>query len=111
MKAVLKIVHVANLTAIVQRREGGFDRRSNDDNRGNRVDYKPAREGYGDRPKTFILVKIVHVVKFNGDRPQRSFGDDRPKRFGDDRPKRFGDDKPRGERTFGEDRPRRKFND
>ena len=70
------------------RREGSFgDRpRSNDDNRGNRVDYKPAREGgYGDRPK-------------------RDFGD-RPAR-------RNFDDKPRTERSFGgEDRPRRKFND
>ncbi|MFH7766297.1 DEAD/DEAH box helicase [Acinetobacter sp. BSP-28] len=74
------------------RREGGFgDRpRSNDDNRGNRVDYKPAREG-GDRPRR----------EFNGDRPQRSFGDRPQRSFGDDRPKR----------SFGEDRPRRKFND
>jgi len=91
------------------RREGGFgDRpqrsfgdkpRSNDDNRGNRVDYKPAREG-GDRPRR----------EFNGDRPQRSFGDRPQRSFGDDRPKRtFGEDRPK--RSFGEDRPRRKFND
>jgi len=83
------------------RREGGFgDRpRSNDDNRGNRVDYKPAREG-ADRPRR----------EFNGDRPQRSFGDRPQRSFGDDRPKRsFGEDRPK--RSFGEDRPRRKFND
>ncbi|EMJ3114333.1 DEAD/DEAH box helicase [Acinetobacter baumannii] len=49
------------------RREGGFNDKprfdSNDDNRGNRVDYKPRREnGFGDRP-------------------QRSFGgEDRPRR-------------------------------
>lgn len=98
------------------RREGGFEDRprrdfgdrpqrsfgdkprSNDDNRGNRVDYKPAREG-GDRPRR----------EFNGDRPQRSFGD-RPKRDFGDRPQRnFGEDRPK--RSFGEDRPRRKFND
>ncbi len=93
------------------RREGGFgDRaRSNDDNRGNRVDYKPRENGFGDRPKRSFGEDRPRR-EFNGDRPQRSF-DDRPKRFGDDRPKRFGDDKPRGERTFGEDRPRRKFND
>ncbi len=94
------------------RREGGFgDRpRSNDDNRGNRVDYKPAREmGYGDRPKRDFGDRPQRSF---GDRPQRSFGDDRPKRtFGEDRPRRSFDDKPRGERTFGEDRPRRKFND
>ncbi|MEJ2899476.1 DEAD/DEAH box helicase [Acinetobacter sp. NS-4] len=90
------------------RREGGYgDRpqrsfgdkpRSNDDNRGNRVDYKPAREG-ADRPRR----------EFTGDRPQRSFGD-RPKRDFGDRPQRnFGEDRPK--RSFGEDRPRRKFND
>ncbi|OTG75741.1 DEAD/DEAH box helicase [Acinetobacter sp. ANC 4169] len=90
------------------RREGGYgDRpqrsfgdkpRSNDDNRGNRVDYKPAREG-ADRPRR----------EFNGDRPQRSFGD-RPQRDFGDRPQRnFGEDRPK--RSFGEDRPRRKFND
>ncbi|KOA13075.1 DEAD/DEAH box helicase, partial [Acinetobacter baumannii] len=51
------------------RREGGFNDKprfdSNDDNRGNRVDYKPRREnGFGDRP-------------------QRSFGgEDRPRREG-----------------------------
>ncbi|WP_180189939.1 DEAD/DEAH box helicase [Acinetobacter sp. YH01018] len=80
------------------RREGGFgDRpRSNDDNRGNRVDYKPA----GDRPRR----------EFNGDRPQRSFGDRPQRSFADDRPKRsFSEDRPK--RSFGEDRPRRKFND
>ncbi|UHT63664.1 DEAD/DEAH box helicase [Acinetobacter lwoffii] len=91
------------------RREGGFgDRpRSNDDNRGNRVDYKPAREGgYGDRP-------APRREGGFGDRPARSFGDDRPKRdFGDRPVRRNFDDKPRGERSFGgEDRPRRKFND
>ena len=87
------------------RREGGFgDRpRSNDDNRGNRVDYKPAREGgYGDRPKRDFGDRPARREGGFGDRPQRSFGDDRPKRtFGDDRPKR----------TFGEDRPKRDFGD
>ncbi|MFW1857673.1 DEAD/DEAH box helicase [Acinetobacter defluvii] len=86
------------------RREGGFNDKprfdSNDDNRGNRVDYKPRREGgFGDRPKR----------SFGEDRPRRDFGADRPQRsFGDDRPKRsFGEDRPRRE---GGDR-RRKFND
>ena len=99
------------------RREGGFgDRpRSNDDNRGNRVDYKPAREGgYGDRPKRdFGDRQAPRREGGFGDRPARSFGDDRPKRdFGDRPVRRNFDDKPRGERSFGgEDRPRRKFND
>ncbi|WP_180081207.1 MULTISPECIES: DEAD/DEAH box helicase [unclassified Acinetobacter] len=107
------------------KRDFGDRPRSNDDNRGNRVDYKPRENGFGDRPKRSFGEDRPRR-EFNGDRPQRSFddrpkrfgddrpkrfGDDRPKRFGDDRPKRFGDDKPRGERTFGEDRPRRKFND
>jgi len=115
------------------RREGGFgDRpRSNDDNRGNRVDYKPAREGgYGDRPKRDFGDRSAPRREGGfGDRPQRSFDDrpkrdfgdrpaprreggfgDRPQRSFDDRPKRdFGDrpvrrnfdDKPRGERSFG----------
>ncbi|QZD33229.1 hypothetical protein ABEKA_1218 [Acinetobacter lwoffii] len=99
------------------RREGGFgDRpRSNDDNRGNRVDYKPAREGgYGDRPKRDFGDRSAPRREGGfGDRPARSFGDDRPKRDFGDRPVRPNfDDKPRGERSFGgEDRPRRKFND
>jgi superfamily II DNA/RNA helicase len=98
------------------RREGGFgDRpRSNDDNRGNRVDYKPAREGgYGDRPKRDFGDRPARREGGFGDRPARSFGDDRPKRdFGDRPVRRNFDDKPRGERSFGgEDRPRRKFND
>ena len=84
------------------RREGGFNDKprfdSNDDNRGNRVDYKPRREGgFGDRPKRDF-----------GDRPQREGGfGDRKRSFGDDRPKRsFGDDRPK--RKFGgEDRPAR----
>ncbi|HCQ9956218.1 DEAD/DEAH box helicase [Acinetobacter baumannii] len=69
------------------RREGGFNDKprfdSNDDNRGNRVDYKPRREnGFGDRP-------------------QRSFG-------GEDRPRREGGFVDRPKRSFGgEDRPRR----
>ncbi|CDG74100.1 MULTISPECIES: DEAD/DEAH box helicase [Acinetobacter] len=69
------------------RREGGFNDKprfdSNDDNRGNRVDYKPRREnGFGDRP-------------------QRSFG-------GEDRPRREGGFGDRPKRSFGgEDRPRR----
>ncbi|MGE8564605.1 MAG: DEAD/DEAH box helicase, partial [Acinetobacter bohemicus] len=101
------------------RREGGFgDRpqrsfgdkpRSADDNRGNRVDYKPSgdrpapRRDFGDRPTPRREGSF-------GDRPQRSFGDDRPKRTfgGEDRPRRSFDDKPRGERPAfgGEDRPR-----
>ncbi len=99
------------------RREGGFgDRpRSNDDNRGNRVDYKPAREGgYGDRPKRDFGDRPAPRREGGfGDRPARSFGDDRPKRdFGDRPVRRNFDDKPRGERSFGgEDHPRRKFND
>ena len=94
------------------RREGGFNDKprfdSNDDNRGNRVDYKPRREsGFGDRPKR----------SFGGeDRPRRSFDDkprgERPAFGGEDRPRRSFDDKPRGERPAfgGEDRPRREFN-
>ncbi|MBE9399814.1 DEAD/DEAH box helicase [Acinetobacter albensis] len=119
------------------RREGGFgDRpqrsfgdkpRSNDDNRGNRVDYKPAREGsYADRPKRDFGDRPAPRREGGfGDRPQRSFSDDRPKRTfggedrpkrtfgGEDRPRRSFDDKPRAERPAfgGEDRPRRKFND
>ncbi|MFW1753009.1 DEAD/DEAH box helicase [Acinetobacter wanghuae] len=109
------------------RREGGFgDRpqrsfgdkpRSADDNRGNRVDYKPAREnGYSDRPKRDFGDRPAPRREGGfGDRPQRSFSDDRPKRTfgGEDRPRRSFDDKPRGERPAfgGEDRPRRKFND
>lgn len=96
----------------------------NDDNRGNRVDYKPRREGsFGDRPKRdFGDRPARREGGFGdrparreggfGDRPARSFGDDRPKRdFGDRPARRNFDDKPRGERSFGEDRPRRKFND
>ncbi|ENX47645.1 hypothetical protein F886_00581 [Acinetobacter sp. NIPH 542] len=94
------------------RREGGFNDKprfdSNDDNRGNRVDYKPRREsGFGDRPKR----------SFGGeDRPRRSFDDkprgERPAFGGEDRPRRSFDDKPRGERPAfgGEERPRREFN-
>ncbi|GAA5558199.1 ATP-dependent RNA helicase DeaD [Acinetobacter schindleri] len=105
-----------------------------DDNRGNRVDYKPRREGsfgdrpkrdfgdrpaprreggFGDRPKRDFGDRPAPRREGGfGDRPARSFGDDRPKRdFGGDRPRRNFDDKPRGERSFGEDRPRRKFND
>ncbi|MFA3500348.1 DEAD/DEAH box helicase [Acinetobacter baumannii] len=69
------------------RREGAFNDKprfdSNDDNRGNRVDYKPRREnGFGDRP-------------------QRSFG-------GEDRPRREGGFGDRPKRSFGgEERPRR----
>ena len=71
------------------RREGGFNDKprfdANDDNRGNRVDYKPR----GFRPA--------------GERTERSFG-------GENRPRRNFDDKPRTERSFGgEDRPRRNF--
>ena len=119
------------------KREGGFnDRpRSNDDNRGNRVDYKPREGGLGDRPKRDFGDRPAPRREGGfGDRPKRDFGDrpaprreggfgDRPQRSFDDRPKRtFGgedrprrsfDDKPRGERPSfgGEERPRRKFND
>ena len=87
------------------RREGGLNDKprfdSNDDNRGNRVDYKPRREGgFGDRPKRDFGDRPARREGGFGDRPQRSFGDDRPKRSfgGEDRPKRsFG----------GEDRPNR----
>ncbi|MHA3050803.1 DEAD/DEAH box helicase [Acinetobacter sp. ANC 4640] len=111
------------------RREGGFgDRpqrsfgdkpRSNDDNRGNRVDYKPARDG-ADRPRRDFGDRPAPRREGGfGDRPQRSF-DDRPKRTfgGEDRPKRTfgGEERPR--REFNADRPRRedgerrrKFND
>ncbi|MEB6675594.1 DEAD/DEAH box helicase [Acinetobacter haemolyticus] len=104
------------------RREGGFNDKprfdSNDDNRGNRVDYKPRREGnFGDRPKRDFGDRPQQREGGFGDRPKRSFGggDDRPKRSfggGDDRPKRkFGsDDRPvRGarEETFGGDRRRK----
>lgn len=93
----------------------------NDDNRGNRVDYKPRREGsfgdrpkrdFGDRPKRDFGDRPARREGGFGDRPARLFGDDRPKRdFGDRPARRNFDDKPRGERSFGEDRPRRKFND
>ena len=93
----------------------------NDDNRGNRVDYKPRREGsfgdrpkrdFGDRPKRDFGDRPARREGGFGDRQARSFGDDRPKRdFGDRPARRNFDDKPRGERSFGEDRPRRKFND
>jgi len=105
----------------------------NDDNRGNRVDYKPRREGsfgdrpkrdfgdrpaprreggFGDRPKRDFGDRPARREGGFGDRPAHSFGDDRPKRdFGDRPARRNFDDKPRGERSFGEDRPRRKFND
>ncbi|ENX38133.1 DEAD/DEAH box helicase [Acinetobacter sp. NIPH 2100] len=92
------------------RREGGFNDKprfdSNDDNRGNRVDYKPRREGsFGDRPKRDFGDRPAQREGGFGDRPKRSFGgEDRPKRSfgGEDRPKRsFG----------GEDRPKRDFGD
>ena len=109
--------------------------RSNDDNRGNSVDYKPRREGsFGDRPKRDFGDRPAPRREGGfGDRPKRDFGDrparpafgggddrpkrtfggeDRPKReFNSDRPKRtFGDDRPKRE-FGGEDRPKRKFND
>ena len=119
------------------RREGGFNDKprfnSNDDNRGNSVDYKPRREGsFADRPKRDFGDRPPRREGGFGDRPQRSFGDDRPKRtfggedrpkreFNSDRPKRAfgGDDRPKREfggedrpkREFNADRPRRKFND
>ena len=109
------------------RREGGFNDKprfeSNDDNRGNRVDYKPRREGgFGDRPKRDFGDRPARREGGFGDRPQRSFGEDRPKRSfggedrpkrtfgGEDRPKRFGDDRPRrgvNEENFGRDRSRK----
>ncbi|ENW83502.1 hypothetical protein F909_00513 [Acinetobacter sp. ANC 3929] len=93
------------------RREGGFNDKprfdSNDDNRGNRVDYKPRREGsFGDRPKRDFGDRPAAPREGGfGDRPKRSFG-------GEDRPKRTfgGEDRPK--RTFGgEDRPKRDFGD
>ncbi|WP_087089513.1 DEAD/DEAH box helicase [Acinetobacter pittii] len=124
------------------RREGGFNDKprfdSNDDNRGNRVDYKPRREnGFGDRPKrsfggedrprrSFDDKPRGERPSFGGeDRPRREFNSDRPRREGgfNDKPRRSFDDKPRGERPAfggddrpkrsfgGEDRPRRSFDD
>lgn len=72
---------------------------SNDDNRGNRVDYKPRTGGFN---------------KPAGEQPRRFGGEDRPRReFNADRPRRDFSDKPRGERPSfgGEDRPRRDFGD
>ncbi|NUF35577.1 DEAD/DEAH box helicase [Acinetobacter oleivorans] len=112
------------------RREGGFNDKprfdSNDDNRGNRVDYKPRREsGFGDRPKrsfggedrprrSFDDKPRGERPAFGGeDRPRREFNSDRPRREGgfNDKPRRSFDDKPRGERPAfgGEDRPKRSF--
>ncbi|QNW98492.1 DEAD/DEAH box helicase [Acinetobacter seifertii] len=112
------------------RREGGFNDKprfdSNDDNRGNRVDYKPRREsGFGDRPKrsfgcedrprrSFDDKPRGERPSFGGeDRPRREFNSDRPRREGgfSDKPRRSFDDKPRGERPSfgGEDRPKRSF--
>ncbi|MEQ1086105.1 DEAD/DEAH box helicase [Acinetobacter seifertii] len=112
------------------RREGGFNDKprfdSNDDNRGNRVDYKPRREsGFGDRPKrsfggedrprrSFDDKPRGERPSFGGeDRPRREFNSDRPRREGgfSDKPRRSFDDKPRGERPLfgGEDRPKRSF--
>ncbi|WP_151740728.1 DEAD/DEAH box helicase [Acinetobacter seifertii] len=112
------------------RREGGFNDKprfdSNDDNRGNRVDYKPRREsGFGDRPKrsfggedrprrSFDDKPRGDRPSFGGeDRPRREFNSDRPRREGgfSDKPRRSFDDKPRGERPSfgGEDRPKRSF--
>ncbi len=56
VKAVSKIVHVANLTTIVRRREGGFEDR-------------PRREFNNDRPR--------REGGFE-DRPRREFNSDRP---------------------------------
>ena len=105
------------------RREGGFNDKprfdSNDDNRGNRVDYKPRREGsFGDRPKRDFGDRPQREGGF-GDRPKRDFGDrpqreggfgDRPKRDFGDRPQREGGFGDRPKRSFGgEDRPKRSF--
>ena len=97
------------------RREGGFNDKprfdANDDNRGNRVDYKPRREGgFSDRPKRDFGDRPQREGGF-GDRPKRDFGD-RPQRevgFGD-RPKRDFGDRPQREGGFG-DRPKRDFGD
>ena len=90
-------------------RSFGDKPRSNDDNRGNRVDYKPARDG-ADRPRRDFGDRPAPRREGGfGDRPQRSF-DDRPKRTfgGEERPRReFNADRPR--REDGE--RRRKFND
>ncbi|EOR10083.1 DEAD/DEAH box helicase [Acinetobacter genomosp. 15BJ] len=96
------------------RREGGFNDKprfdSNDDNRGNRVDYKPRREGsFGDRPKRDFGDRPAQREGGFGDRKRSFGGDDRPKRSfgGEDRPKRSfgGEDRPK--RKFGEDSPAR----
>ncbi|MFM6905435.1 MAG: DEAD/DEAH box helicase [Acinetobacter tjernbergiae] len=98
------------------RREGGFNDKprfdSNDDNRGNRVDYKPRREGsFGDRPKRDFGDRPAQREGGFGDRPKRDFGDRPARREGsfEDRPKRSfgGEDRPK--RSFGDDRPKRKF--
>lgn len=96
------------------RREGGFEDRprrefnndrprrefgdrprfdNNDDNRGNRVDYKPRREGsFGDRPKRDFGDRPARRENSFGDRPKRSFSEDRPKReFGGERRRKFND--------------------
>ena len=97
------------------RREGGFNDKprfdANDDNRGNRVDYKPRREGgFSDRPKRDFGDRPQREGGF-GDRPKRDFGD-RPQREGGfgDRPKRDFGDRPQREGGFG-DRPKRDFGD
>ena len=123
------------------RREGGFNDKprfdANDDNRGNRVDYKPRREGgfsdrpkrdfgdrpqreggFGDRPKRVLGDRPQREGGF-GDRPKRDFGDRpqreggfgvRPKRDFGDRPQREGGFSDRPKRSFGgEDRPKRSF--
>ena len=105
------------------RREGGFNDKprfdANDDNRGNRVDYKPRREGgFSDRPKRDFGDRPQREGGF-GDRPKRDFGDrpqreggfgDRPKRDFGDRPQREGGFSDRPKRSFGgEDRPKRSF--
>ncbi|MCJ0829190.1 DEAD/DEAH box helicase [Acinetobacter sp. NIPH1876] len=96
------------------RREGGFNDKprfdSNDDNRGNRVDYKPRREGsFGDRPKRDFGDRPAQREGGFGDRKRSFGGEDRPKRSfgGEDRPKRSfgGEDRPK--RKFGEDSPAR----
>ncbi|WP_445114804.1 DEAD/DEAH box helicase [Acinetobacter sp. WZC-1] len=100
------------------RREGGFNDKPrfnpNDDNRGNRVDYKPRENGFGDRPKrSFGGEDRPRREGGFGDRPKRDFGDRPPHREGGfgDRPKRdFGDRPPRREGGFG-DRPKRDFGD
>ena len=97
VKVVSKTVHVeftqiAHAVKVVSNDKPRFD--SNDDNRGNRVDYKPRQEGSLATVQSVILVIVQRNVKVasatvqsvtvivqrnvkvaSGDRPKRDFGD------------------------------------